>query len=57
MDQTINRQKSAYKIENALNFTESTVPIDFGSTFVSGIHVSVVERLREYYGNGGCCPY
>ena len=50
MDQTINRQKSAYKIENALNFTESTVPIDFGSTFVSGIHVSVVERLREYYG-------
>lgn len=26
------------------------VPIDFGSTTVTGIHVSCVARLREYYG-------
>jgi hypothetical protein len=26
------------------------VPVDFGSTFVSGIHVSVVAALRDYYG-------
>lgn len=50
MDLTVNQRKSNRKIENALNFAESTVPIDFGSTFVTGIHVSVVERLREYYG-------
>ncbi|MBV8274889.1 MAG: methyltransferase [Verrucomicrobia bacterium] len=28
----------------------SHVPIDFGSTAVTGIHVSVVAALREYYG-------
>ncbi len=26
------------------------IPIDFGSTAVTGIHVLAVERLREYYG-------
>lgn len=26
------------------------VPVDFGSTAVSGIHVSCVEQLRDYYG-------
>ena len=26
------------------------IPIDFGSTVVTGMHVSVVEELREYYG-------
>lgn len=26
------------------------VPIDFGSTFITGIHCSVVASLREYYG-------
>ncbi len=26
------------------------VPVDFASTFVSGIHVSVVAALRDYYG-------
>jgi hypothetical protein len=29
------------------------VPIDFGSTSVSGIHISVVAALREHYGLGG----
>ena len=26
------------------------VPIDFGGTFVTGIHVSCVAALRDYYG-------
>ena len=26
------------------------VVVDFGSTAVTGIHVLVVEKLREYYG-------
>lgn len=26
------------------------VPVDFGSTFITGIHCSVVEQLRERYG-------
>ena len=26
------------------------VPIDFGSTFITGIHCSVVAELRDYYG-------
>ncbi len=30
--------------------TSDRVPVDFGGTFVSGIHVSVVAALRDYYG-------
>lgn len=26
------------------------VPVDFGSTFITGIHCSVVEQLRNHYG-------
>jgi len=26
------------------------IPIDFGSSFITGIHCSVVEQLREHYG-------
>ena len=26
------------------------LPIDFGSSFITGIHCSVVEKLREHYG-------
>jgi hypothetical protein len=26
------------------------VVVDFGSTAVTGIHVRIVEKLREYYG-------
>ncbi|MDP6502565.1 MAG: uroporphyrinogen decarboxylase family protein [Planctomycetota bacterium] len=43
------------RIRKALNH-ESTgkVPIDFGSTAVTGMHVSCVAALRDYYGlNGG----
>ncbi len=28
----------------------NTIPVDFGSTGVTGIHVLVVEKLRDYYG-------
>lgn len=26
------------------------IPVDFGSSFITGIHCSVVEKLREHYG-------
>lgn len=26
------------------------VPVDFGASFITGVHCSVVEKLREYYG-------
>ncbi len=29
--------------------TPDRVPIDFGSTAVTGIHCSIVEALRDYY--------
>lgn len=36
---------------SALNHQNSdAVPVDFGSTSVTGIHVSVVEALRAHYG-------
>lgn len=38
------------KLRNALNHKEGMVPVDFGGTTVTGIHCSVVEQLREYYG-------
>lgn len=41
---------SKEKIVNALNHNSGSVPIDFGSTGVTGIHVSVVEGLRKYFG-------
>ena len=28
----------------------NSLVVDFGATSVSGIHVSSVEKLREYYG-------
>jgi len=38
-------------VRDALAHKQSIpVPIDFGSTAVTGIHVSVVAALREYYG-------
>lgn len=37
-------------LEQALNHTEGKVPIDFGSLPVTGIHCSVVEKLRQHYG-------
>lgn len=41
---------SREKFQNALNHKEGKVPVDFSGTSVTGIHVSCVEKLREYYG-------
>ena len=38
------------KLTMALQHKESPVPIDFGATAVTGIHCSIVEQLRDYYG-------
>lgn len=37
-------------IQRALNHQAGPIPIDFGSTGVTGIHVTVVQALREHYG-------
>jgi hypothetical protein len=37
------------KILNALNHKSGPVPLDFGSTAVTGMHVSCVAQLRDYY--------
>lgn len=41
---------SRNRLINALNHKEDKVPVDFSGTSVTGIHVSCVEQLREYYG-------
>jgi len=42
---------SKERIKKALNHeTPDRIPVDFGATAVSGIHVRVVEMLRDYYG-------
>jgi hypothetical protein len=38
------------KVADALEHREGVIPIDLGSTAVTGMHVSVVEKLRAYYG-------
>jgi hypothetical protein len=38
------------RVSNALNHQAGPIPIDFGSTAVTGIHVTAVEALRQYYG-------
>ncbi len=42
--------RSKEKVVHALAHKEDEVPIDFGATAVSGIHVSIVEKLRTYFG-------
>lgn len=37
-------------LQNALDHKPGKVPIDFGSTPVTGIHCTVVEKLRKHYG-------
>ncbi len=37
-------------LKRALNHEEGPVPVDFGATMVSGMHISCVQALREYYG-------
>ncbi len=41
---------SREKIQNALNHKEGTVPVDMGSLPVTGLHVSLVSKLRDYLG-------
>ncbi len=38
------------KIRQALDFQEGPVPVDFGGFPTTGIHSSIVEALRDYYG-------
>ena len=38
------------RLVRALNHQDGPVPVDFGSTAVTGIHVSSVAALREHYG-------
>jgi hypothetical protein len=38
------------RVLTSLNHQDGPVPIDFGSTFITGIHCSVVEGLRRHYG-------
>jgi len=37
-------------VKKSLNHLATKVSIDFGSTAVTGIHVSIVEELRRHYG-------
>lgn len=42
---------SKERILSALNHREpDKMPVDFGSTTVTGMHCKIVEGLREYYG-------
>lgn len=39
------------RLKSSLNHTQpDRIPIDLGSTSVTGIHVLAIERLRDYYG-------
>src|SRR5687768_3385611 len=38
------------KLRQALAHSEGPVPVDFGSSSVTGMHVTCVIALREYYG-------
>lgn len=43
--------KEKQRVINALNHKSSDkLPVDFGGTAVSGIHISSIERMREYFG-------
>ncbi|MBS6763551.1 MAG: methyltransferase [Clostridium sp.] len=41
---------SREKISRALAHRSGPVPLDIGATSVTGVHISIVEKLREYYG-------
>lgn len=38
------------KVVTALEHREGPIPIDFGSSSVTGMHISIVEGLRKHYG-------
>jgi hypothetical protein len=45
------KMSSKERVQKALNHLQpDQVPIDFGATAVTGMHVSCVAALREYYG-------
>jgi hypothetical protein len=41
---------SREKVQHALNHKEVEIPVDFGSTGVTGIHCKVIDGLRRHYG-------
>lgn len=41
---------SREKLKRALSHEDGPVPVDFGGTAVTGIHVMVIAALRDYYG-------
>lgn len=41
---------SKEKLQQALQHKQGEVPLDFGSTSVTGIHCSIIEKLRSIYG-------
>ncbi len=41
---------SREKLKRALSHQAGPVPVDFGGTAVTGIHVMVIAALRDYYG-------
>ena len=41
---------SKEKVERALAHQDGPIPIDFGSNAVTGMHATIVEELRNYYG-------
>ncbi len=44
-------RKSHERLAAALNHRQpDSIPIDFGGTNVTGMHVSCVAALRDYYG-------
>jgi len=41
---------SKEKVQHALSHQQGDIPIDFGTTGVTGIHCKVIEGLRRHYG-------
>lgn len=44
------RMPSRERVERALNHQSGPVPLDIGMFPTSGIHISTMEKLRDYYG-------
>jgi hypothetical protein len=47
---TLTSASSKRLVRDALAHRAGRVPVDFGSTSVTGIHISVVAALRDHYG-------
>ncbi|MDF1569185.1 MAG: uroporphyrinogen decarboxylase family protein [Spirochaetaceae bacterium] len=45
---------SREKLKKSLSHQNGPIPVDFGSNAVTGMHVSIVAQLREYYGLESC---